>query len=36
MIQYCLAMSKYHGIKLRSDPYGSIEKYSSMIFTKYY
>ena len=24
MIQTCLALSKFQGVKLRSDPYGSI------------
>lgn len=35
MIQYCIGMSKYHNLKLRTDPYGSIEKYSANIFEKY-
>lgn len=35
MIQLCLAMSKFHNIKLKSDPYGEIQKYSDRIFKFY-
>ena len=35
MIQLCLAMSKFLNIKIRSDPYSEIEKYSSKILVFY-
>ena len=35
MINLCLAMSKFHSIKLRSDPFGEIEKYAQKILQIY-
>lgn len=35
MIQVCLAMSKFFGVKIRSDPYSEIEKYGNKILSYY-
>lgn len=35
MIQLCLAMSKFHNIKLKNDPYNEIEKYADRILNFY-
>lgn len=35
MIQLCLVISKFHNLKLKSDPYNEIEKYVEKIFRFY-